>query len=123
MEMISTKRLLVTALTKEISMKKSQNITYQMPLCILKCCCSIRRYLHFAGTGDLYFNDLYNFNSIDMKWSHLNVSANLPSPRASMGFASALDGLFMFGGMNSSGGWFLASLIKFQTAFFMIGQS
>ncbi len=56
--------------------------------------------LLLPATG--YLNDLYCYNSTNVKWTALLTNGSIPSPRNSMGFAATPDGIiYVFGGSGS----------------------
>ncbi|KAL9651198.1 hypothetical protein ABK040_008269 [Willaertia magna] len=58
----------------------------------------------FGGKGgdNLYFNDLYLFNTESLEWSQVEIE-NAPMPRAYHTMTQCKDNLILFGGLNEKG--------------------
>ena len=63
----------------------------------------------FGGSGQwdihhqtVYLNDFYQLDPISMEWTNMTdlCWGNLPTPRASFGFASTENKLYVFGGSD-----------------------
>ncbi len=55
----------------------------------------------------VYFNDLFLLAPDDLEWSKPNASGLPPSRRASMGVAYTAGSLYVLGGVNSTGVFYL----------------
>ena len=63
-----------------------------------------------GGDSGHYFNDTWSFNTSTRKWTELQCTGSIPSPR--VGHAAALvdDVMYVFGG-RTIGGTYLGDLI------------
>ena len=65
---------------------------------------SLIRFCRFGGRGDRHdFNDTWSFNVSTRKWTELQCTGSIPSPRASRATALIDDVMYLFGGSNIDG--------------------
>jgi hypothetical protein len=66
------------------------------PLIIMFC--------RFSGYGDPhYFNDTWSFNILTRKWTELQCTGSIPSPRATHAAVLIDDIMYVFGGLALDG--------------------
>ena len=61
----------------------------------------------FSIPGSVYLNDLLSFDPVEMTWNVLNPTGSLPTGRALLGMCAIRENVFVFGGTNSQGEFFL----------------
>ena len=56
-----------------------------------------------GGGGRHYFNDIWSFNTSIRKWTELQCTGSIPSPRAGHAAVLVDNVMFVFGGRASDG--------------------
>ena len=72
-------------------------------------------FCRFGGRGDPYdLNDTWSFNIITRKWTELQCTGSIPSPRASHAAALINNVMYVFGGNHGVFGFSHGDLIAFN---------
>jgi len=70
-------------------------------------------FCRFGGSGDQhYYNDTWSFNISTRKWTELQCTGSIPSPRASHAAVLVDDVMYVFGGFTGEA--FLDDLTALQ---------